>query len=400
MISIIKAGMRHLGTACALLTMLGIAPALAADTKPVYIGLDLEYGHATSTSDDAITIGAEIAVEEINRAGGVLGGRPLGILKKDNRSVPARAMANIEDLAKTPDVVAVFCGKFSPVALEALPLVHNLKMPLLDPWGAADGIIDNGFAPSYAFRLSLRDTWAMNHMLREAKTSGLKNFGMLLPNTGWGRSNLKAAENYVRDNPEMRMVSAQWYNWGDTSLMKPYREILRNGAQVLILVANEKEGSLLVKEMAALPKTQQRRVISHWGVTGGNFAVLAGPALEQIDFSVVQTYSFIGAKNKKALTLAAEALRRLNLRNVEQLPSPVGIAHAYDLTHILALAINRAGSTDRAAIRNALEHVQNYDGAIKRYERPFTRERHEALSESDLFLARFKSDGSIHPIAP
>jgi len=376
-----------------------IAPAApATQARPVHIGLDLEYGHATSTSDDAITLGAEIAVEEINRAGGVLGGRPLAIIKKDNRSVPARARANIEELARTPDVVAVFTGKFSPVALEVLPLVHQLKMPLLGTWGAADGIIDNGYMPNYAFRLSMRDTWAMNHMLDAARQAGQKRFGLLLPNTSWGRSNLKAAENYVRRQTDMQLVSTQWYNWGDASLMKPYRDILDKGADVLILVANEKEGSLLVKEMAALPKAQRRRVISHWGVTGGNFAELAGPALQQIDFSVVQTFTFIGKENRKAQALAAEAVRRLQLKTAEDLPSPVGIAHAYDLVHVLALALGRAGSTDREAVRDALENVRNYDGAIKRYDRPFTRDRHEALSETDLFLARFLPDGSIHPI--
>lgn len=383
--------------ATALLPVTG-ATAPATQAKPVYIGLDLEYGHATSTSDDAITLGAEIAVDEINRNGGVLRGRPLTIIKKDNRSVPARARANIEELARTPDVVAVFTGKFSPVALEALPLIHKLKMPLLDPWGAADGIIDNGYVPNYAFRLSMRDTWAMNHMLEAARNSGQKRFGLMLPNTGWGRSNLKAAENYVRSRPDMQLVSTQWYNWGDTSLMKPYRELLDSGADVVILVANEKEGSLFVKEIATLPKAEQRRIISHWGVTGGNFVELAGPVLQQIDFSVVQTFTFIGTQNTKAQALAAEAVRRLQLKAVEDLPSPVGIAHAYDLVHVLALALNRAGSSDRAAVRDALENVRNYDGAIKRYDQPFTRDRHEALSETDLFLARFKPDGSIHPI--
>ena len=38
------------------------------------------------------------------------------------------------------------------------------------------------------------------------------------------------------------------------------------------------------------------------------------------------------------------------------------MAHAYDLTHILAKAINLAGSTDRTKIRDALEQVENYDG--------------------------------------
>lgn len=71
------------------------------------------------------------------------------------------------------------------------------------------------------------------------------------------------------------------------------------------------------------------------------------------------------------------------------------LAHAYDLTHILARAIDRAGSTDRAAVRAALEQVRNYDGLIKHYPQPFTPTRHEALSPQEVFMARYASDGSI-----
>ena len=57
--------------------------------KPIYIGLDAEIGHKTSTSDEAIRNGILIAIDDINQAGGLLGGRPLELLIKDNRSVPA-----------------------------------------------------------------------------------------------------------------------------------------------------------------------------------------------------------------------------------------------------------------------------------------------------------------------
>ena len=40
------------------------------------------------------------------------------------------------------------------------------------PWAAADGIVDNGYAPNYVFRLSLRDSWAMPTMLRHAAKKG------------------------------------------------------------------------------------------------------------------------------------------------------------------------------------------------------------------------------------
>ena len=60
---------------------------------------------------------AELAVEEINNAGGVRG-RPLELVIRDNRSVPARAMDNLRELAAMPDMTAVIGSKFSPVMIE------------------------------------------------------------------------------------------------------------------------------------------------------------------------------------------------------------------------------------------------------------------------------------------
>ena len=61
----------------------------------------------------------------------------------------------IHDFA--PDLVAVFGGKYSPIYVECLPVAHELRMLLMDPWGSADQITDHGFRPSFSFRLSLKD---------------------------------------------------------------------------------------------------------------------------------------------------------------------------------------------------------------------------------------------------
>ena len=377
---------------------LNAAAGLAAEPakKPVIIGFDAEAGHATSTSDDAIRIGILTAISEINAAGGVLGGRPLELIIKDHRSVPARGIKNIEEFAEIPDLVAVVGGKFSPVMQEEVPILHEKKVILLDAWGAADNIVDNGRTPNYCFRLSLKDSWAIQTMLHHAAKKGAKRFGVLLPTTGWGRSCEKAIRGYLAIHPELSATTFQWYMWGDKSLLDKYEAALNSGAEAVILAANEAEGSILVKEVAALPKEKRLPIISHWGVTGGDFTKLTGEAIGQVDFSVVQTYSFFDNRRTAQLKQFYKSAGPLfKIARPEDIPSPVGVAHAYDLTHILALAINKAGTTERSKVRDALEQVRNYDGLIKSYSRPFTAERHEALDPGDLFMSAFRGDGAI-----
>ena len=369
-------------------TALNSGFAFGADKAPVLVGIDGEFGLENSTSAQAIELGVRIAVAQINEAGGVLGGRPLEVVTKDHRSIPARGIRNIEEFDAMPNVVAIFGGRFSPVVIEQLPVLKAAKLPFLAVWSAADAIVDNGTNPNYAFRLSLRDSLAMPFLLKSAKDRGISRVGLLLTNTSWGRSNHAAADKYSAANSLPRIVSTVWYNWQEPSLIERYRKLTDAGAEAVVLVANDDEAATLVREVAALPREKRVPIISHWGITGGRFVQGAGPALKEVDFSVIQTFSFFQAAEEPLDKFMLTA-RNFGVQRIEDIQSPVGVAHAYDMTHILARAINIAGSTDRAAVRDALEKVKTYDGLVKRYAPPFTRTRHEALGPEQLLMARW-----------
>ncbi|UUX97768.1 ABC transporter substrate-binding protein [Aquabacterium sp. J223] len=221
---------------------------------------------------------------------------------------------------------------------------------------------------------------------------------MLLTNTSWGRSNLAAAERVAQDRDMPQVSSIAWYNWQERSLVDKYLKLVQSGAQAVVLVANDDEAAMLVREMSALLPEQRLPVLSHWGVTGGRFVQEAGAALAQVDFSVIQTFSFLRARGPVLDAFLATA-RQQGVQRVEDIESPVGVAHAFDMTHILARALALAGSTDRGAVRDALEKVPRHDGLIKRYAPPFTATRHEALGPAELLMARYRADGVLQPVA-
>jgi branched-chain amino acid transport system substrate-binding protein len=377
-----------------------LALAVLAGLDPVYVGLDLEFGHQTSTSAEAVQRGVDLAIAEINAAGGVLGGRPLEAIVLPNRAVPARGIENVRNFAARKDAVAVFCGKFSPVVLEELPVLHELDMLLLDPWAAADGIVDNGRRPNNVFRLSLRDSWAMHAMMEYAASRKFDRVALLLPNTGWGRSNAAAAEAFQKEHARPRIVATRWFNWGVESFAEDYAAFRAAGAQAIVFVTNEGPGAVLVREFAALPADKRLPIIAHHGIAGGDLVTLSGPALAEVDLTAVQFFTFVGNPRPQTKALLAAVEKRYGVQDAGHVLSAGGLAAAYDLTHLLARAVQKAGTTDRKAVRRALEDLREYDGAVKRLGRPFTPDRHEALSAEDLFMARFTPEGALVRIAP
>ncbi len=379
------------------LFLLLAAPATASDDKPIRIGLNAEVGHISSTSDDAIRQGMLIAIDEINGRGGILGGRKLELVVRDNRAVPARALANFKELAAIPDLVGVFCGKFSSAILDSLPYIHEAGLPLLDPWAANDKVVDNGFAPNFAFRLSLKDSWAIPAMMNYASRRGFDKVGPLLVNTSWGRNNNNIIRKFAGAPHGVSVLEPQWFNYGDKTLMPQYQALRNAGAKAILLVAIESESALLIREVAALPPAQRLPIISHWSIAGGDMRALAGDALSKVDVAFVQTFDLHTNRSAKARRVLATARKLFNIRSFKEVKSPAGLAHAYDLTHILAMAVEKAGSTDRRKVRDALEQVAGYDGLIRYYDRPFTPSRHEALGPEIVFMARFARDGTIRP---
>jgi branched-chain amino acid transport system substrate-binding protein len=389
-------------TTALLLTAMMVLPALGeqnqAASNPVLIGLTAEFGLKNSTSAQAIEMGIRVAMEEINSQGGVLGGRQLALEVRDDRSVPARAIENLNGFASMKDVVAVFGGRFSPVVVEIAPVAQKSKMILLCPWSSADEITSHGDRPNYCFRLSLTDKLAMSCLIATAEARGLKRVGLMLPNTAWGRSNFRAAEKLLSSKPDMHLARTQWYNWGDRSLLSFYREIVAAEAEAVILVANDLEAGILVNEMLELPKEKRLPILSHWGVTGGTFFENSEKAIQQVDFSVVQTFSFFRASPKVRDRFMSLAGKLYPGKTFEEIKSPVGVAHAYDLTHLLAIAIDKAGSADRTAIRDAMEALGTYEGLVATLDPPFTPENHEALGMEQVFMARYRNDGALTPI--
>jgi branched-chain amino acid transport system substrate-binding protein len=377
---------------------LAASGARAQATRPILLGIDAEFGHPTSTSAQAIQRGAQIALDEINAAGGVLG-RPLALDLRDNRGVPTRAMQNLRELATQPDLVAVMTGKFSPAVIECVPLAQELRLPLLAAWSAADSITETAQRPSWVFRLSLRDEWAISamvdHALRRLKAQRL---AILVPNSAWGRSSLAAAKRRLERGRGAALVHTGWYNQGDTTLVDAYRKVRDSGAQALLLVANESEGAILVNEMAQLGPAERLPVAAHWGVTGGRFNQLAGAGLHALDFTVVQSYSFVGAQDATARRVIAALRDKYGVAGAREVESPVGVAHAYDLTHLLARAVVQARSADRAAVRDALERLDVHQGLVRRYAPAFSAERHEALDAGNAFMAVFDRDGALVPV--
>ena len=370
----------------------------SAQTLPIIVGLDADMSLGSARSGEAIRRGMEIAVDEINAAGGVIG-RPLRIEVRDHRGNPSRGTDNIAEFAAMEDLVAVVGGLHTPVALHELKAIHEHEILYLDPWAAGTTIVKNGYLPNFVFRVSVRDEYAGGYLVGSAMRRDFSKLALVLENTGWGRSNERAMIGALAARAS-KPACVAWFHWGAGNAETVLDDVERCGADAILLVANAPEGLVIVRSMADRPVDRRIPILSHWGIAGGSFFQDGKDAITEVDLSFLQTFSFLAPKFPKRAerVVAAYLARYPDAAGKQDIFAPAGTAHAYDLIHVLVRAIAAAGTVERDAVRDAMEHLGRYEGLVRDYDPPFTPYRHDALDRSDFRMARFDEHGTIVPI--
>lgn len=365
----------------------------AAEGKaPLYIGIDADFSAVAIEGGFAIKHGAEIAADEINQSGGILG-RELKIVTLDHRGNPARGIYNLQQFNQNPDLLAVMGGVHTPVAIAELPFIHEQNLLFLIPWAAGTPLIDNGYTPNNVFRVSVRDEQAGQVLISHAKKLNATRIALVLERTGWGRSN-EASLIQAAEAQNINIVATHWVNWQQKSFTDEARKIKAADVDAVILVTNAPEGAVVVNalhqsELSALP------VISHWGIASGNFAERLNVPASQLNLAILQTFHFNYQNNVKSQRLLNAYFKQHGLLAPEAIPASVGMAHAYDLIHLLARAAENAGAVDTDKLRTALENIDNYNGAVKRYAPAFSKNQHDALMAKDYFMTTMNDKGHL-----
>ena len=379
-------------SALALAVGASLAPARAAE--PLKIGLVTALSGQSALAGEAISRGAQVAIDEINAKGGLLGGRMLELVRRDDESNPAKGVVEARELIFKEKVALIIGGLDTPVAMAIVPLVNQEKMPFVDPWAAGTAITKNGANPNYVFRVSAVDESVDIGMLRYAqKTFKAAKPGMILINNPWGESNEKGLKDALAAKG-VAPAGVEKFETGDVDVVPQLTRLKASGADTLFLVANVGPSAQVVKSLDRMG--WKVPVVSHWGPAGGRFTELAGPNGKEVHF--VQTYSFFGKQSAVGeRVIKAMVAKYPNVKGPGDITPAVGVANAYDSMHLAALAIAAAGSTDGEAIRQGFYKIGHYEGLIKTYDKPFAEGRHDALGPDDYVWAQF-IDNRIVPV--
>ena len=387
-----SARLQHRLSVSALL-LSGLFHLVGAEAQEVVkIGLVAALSGNSALSGEAITRGMSIAIDEINARGGVMGGRKLVLVRRDDESNPGKGQLAARELIEKEKVALVFGGIDTPVSAALVNVMQELKTPYMGVWAAGTNITHNGKTPNYMFRVSAVDDRVDLAMLKYArKAYSSKKPGAILINNPWGESNQKGLQSAAAEL-NLPLAGIEKFGAADLDITPQLERLKSAGADSLVLVGNAAPAAQVMKSLERMAWNVP--LVSHWGISGGRFNELAGPRYKDVRF--MQTYSFFGKQNAVGLKVLAELKKRFpEIKGPEDILAPVGVANAYDAVMLTALALNAAGSTDGDKLREGFYKVPEYAGLIKTYKKPFSSGDNDALEDADYIWVQFDGKNAM-----
>ncbi len=355
--TVLKAG----AAAAAFVTVPVAAPSiLRAQTPVVKVGILQPVTGALAHDGDLGRLGAEMAINEINAAGGIksLGGAKLEMVFGDARSMPEAGTQEVERM-QADGVCAIVGGFASPICFAASQAAARYDLPYLVDVGVSDQIMSRGLTNTFRFspgfgkvtQVALDNLTAINDKAgKPAKTVVLVHEDGLF---GSGLAKLLQAELPKRGFEVLETIAHP----------TPARDMSNVALRIRSLNPDLVIPSNYYGEFVLLARTMQQQRIKPKGV----YAILGGAAsngrfvkeFPQAAQNVIDCNHWHDPKNPKALALrkAVEGQGKSFAYNVSL---------NYSNVLLLADAIERAGSADRKKVIEAL-NASTFAGHIMPY---------------------------------
>jgi branched-chain amino acid transport system substrate-binding protein len=370
---------------CAAALGFAVLPAKAQDIKLGFNG-DLS-ASPSALSGQAATLGLQAAIDDINKAGGVLG-RKLTLVIRDDLSQPPKSIQNMSDLIDNEKVVAVFGPTNSGNALAWKHIPDDKHIPVIGTIGSGTAItypLSPG-TDNYMFRVSMVDREQVAGLMAYVKKNypASKTIGYLAETTGYGQGGLKDVQE-LGDLQGIKPACVEKFGVNDTDMTSQLNKCKEAGVDTIVVWA---QGTPLGQLMRSMEKINYFPLtLMSWAADNQSFFEAAGKSLAERPI-------FMRTVTEDRSPRQQELYDRI-LANMKS-PSAFGFAaHSYDAVMFLAMAIKQANTTDGVKVREALEDLQGtYDGVMKTYVKPFSKTEHEALVAKDYKWAHWK-DGKL-----
>lgn len=295
--------------------------------------------------------GAELAVEEINKAGGI-NGQKVTLIVEDDKGSPQEAVKATEKLI-SQDKINVWMGTLnSSNTLAALDVTKRSNIPSLVPIATAEKITEMG--AKNIFRNCANNPMQVKALADFvlAKRSE-RSFAIIAENTDYGRDLAKIFEANLTAGGG-KIIATEFYKPGDKDFYNQLTKIKSSNPEGLLVAGMLAEGSQIVNQARELGITAQ--FFSFGGFMGNQALQLTGKAGE----GLIHTEYFAPVAGDPVIEKFVNAYKA----KYNEVPDTYYSAALYDAVYIAKAAIEKAGSTEPDKVNQALASIKDFAAVL------------------------------------
>lgn len=339
----------------ALGTALAVSALVAMAAEPIKIGSVLSVTGPAAFLGDPELKTLQMYVEDINKKGGVIG-RPLQLVHYDDGSDASKANGFAKRLIDDDKVDLIVGGTTTGATMSMAPLVEKAGVPFISLAGA---VVVVEPVKKWIFKTPHTDRMAAEKVFEDMKKRGLTKVALFSETSGFGQSGKKETEG-VAAKYGITLVANETYGPKDTD-MSPQLTKIRNvpGVQAVFIFGLGQGPAIATKSYKQLGMTLP--LYHAHGVGSEEFIKLAGPAAEGVRLPAAALLVADKLAANDPQKPIAEAYAKAFKAQWKTDVSTFG-GHAYDGLMIAVDAIKRAGSTDKAKVRDAIEATKGFVG--------------------------------------
>ncbi len=297
----------------------------------------------------------EMMVGELNKKGGIKG-RKVELIIKDSGSSPEKALSYAKQLIEEDRVLAIVGPSTSGETMKIKNVAEEGKTILLSC--AAAEVIVNPVA-KYVFKTPQKDSYAVIKIFEQMKKMKLSKVGVLSSNTGFGNAGKEQIEKLAPEHG-IQIVANEVYDKAATDLTAEVTKVKASGAQAIINWSIEPAQSIVIKNARQIGFKGQ--IFQSHGFGNVKYVEAAGPAAEGVIFPAGRLLVADALpKNHPQKAVLMQYKKDYELAYHGEECSTFG-GHAYDAIVILTRAIEKANSTDKEAVRSAIEGLKGVVG--------------------------------------
>jgi branched-chain amino acid transport system substrate-binding protein len=360
-----------------------IAQAPAPTGQPIRLGLIVPLSGGSSDMGNSARVGAQIAVNEINQAGGYLN-RPIELVIRDDKADNDTGLKMAEELVLREKVTATFGFCNSGVAMKALDVFQNNKS-LLFVTCATGSAITGKYPPaqSYVFRNSARDALQTQFLIDDIVKRGYKRLALLVDTTGYGDAGLKDLDAAI-SKAGLPAPSIIRFKIGVTSVEDELKQLKQGGADALIGWTVGPEEGVIAQSRAAIG--WKVPLFGPWGLSHASAFQGSAGAVEGAYMVQTVLPNYFLERNSSFM------LAYSKLSKEKPIGSMMSAAQTYDAVHLLLRAMfETRGDFSGNALKTALENLpRSYYGVVTTYDKPFSANDHDAISPNMLWLGTWR----------